>query len=111
MQLFFLPVLALVATALAATEPTLTTVITRTIQPSTFISTILPTTITSTILPPQATGKFPNFDGGVCEPCPNRGATTEKEGGCPSDHPTFYYVDKLVAFSQNVFRVQMLIEG
>ncbi|KAH8651902.1 hypothetical protein BGZ60DRAFT_533773 [Tricladium varicosporioides] len=94
MQILFLQVFALVATAFAATEPTLITVITRTIQPSTLISTILPTTITSTISSPQATGKFPNFDGGVCQPCPNKGATTEKEGGCPSDHPTFYYVDR-----------------
>lgn len=71
--------LSLVTLALADVEPTLTT-ITRTLLPA-----------TTTYPLPSA---YPDYDGGVCENCPNVGATLEKDAGCPTDHPTFYYIDK-----------------
>jgi hypothetical protein len=75
--------LALATFALADSQPTLTT-ITNTIAAATGTTTY-----------PSATA-YPDYDGGVCENCPNAGATIEKDAGCPSDHPTFYYLDKSV---------------
>ena len=77
--------LALATLALADSQPTLTT-ITSTIA-----------AVTGTTVYPSMSA-YPNYDGGVCQNCPNEGATIEKDAGCPSDHPTFYYLDKLVSW-------------
>lgn len=73
--------LSLAAMALADAQPTLTT-ITSTLSPA-----------TGTTAYPSITS-YPDYDGGVCIPCPNVAATIEKDAGCTSDHPTFYYLDK-----------------